>query len=82
MLALALILVASVLTGAALALRRRRTRRAPPLSPALDPLPAGLKHLATTVSDLSDLGLHLHAARRGAASGKPTLGALLDLRHP
>jgi hypothetical protein len=43
-------------------------------------MPAGVKHLATTVSDLSDLGLHL-ASRRGAVIlRKPSLGALLDLR--
>lgn len=78
MLALALA-AAVVLAGAVLGLRRRRSRRLG-LASELDPMPAGVKHLATTVSDLSDLGLHL-ASRRGAViPGKPSLGALLDLR--
>jgi hypothetical protein len=59
--------------------RRRRFVRGAPLAPALDPLPAGLKHLANRVTELSDLDLHL--ARPGRAmSRKPRLGALLGLR--
>ncbi len=78
-LALALSAVAAV-SAAALAVRRARRRR-PALAPGLDVLPAGVKHLASTVSDLSDLGLHLPAAHRAALARKPRLGALLDL-HP
>jgi hypothetical protein len=79
MLALALALAAVVAAGALLGRRRRRARR-PELSAGLDPMPAGVKHLATTVSDLSDLGLHLGARRGAALRQKPRLGALLDLR--
>lgn len=79
MIAIALTL-AAMATAAAVALRRRRARRSSGLSPALDPGPAGLKHLATEVSDLSDCGLHLAAAGRSALSGKPRLGVLLGLR--
>jgi len=78
-LALALAALA-VVSAAALAARRGRKRR-PALAPGLDALPAGVKHLASTVSDLSDLGLHLPAAHRAALARKPRLGALLDL-HP
>jgi hypothetical protein len=80
MLAFALVLALSAV-AAALVLRRRRGRRSPPLSPAIDPLPAGMKHLAKTVSDLSDLGLHLPSARATAVAGKARLGTLLDLRQ-
>lgn len=74
MLAIALIAVAASTTiAAALLLRRRRSRRAG-LAARLDQMPAGVHHLASSVSDLSDFGLHLHAARR---SGKPRLGAAL-----
>ena len=76
--------VLAALTGvcvAALALRGSRRRR-PALAPWLDPLPAGRKHLASTVSELSDLELHLPAARLAALGHKPRLGALLDLRQP
>jgi hypothetical protein len=79
MIAIALTL-AAMAAAAAVALRRRRARRSSGLSPALDPLPAGLKHLVTEVSDLSDRGLHLAAARRSALSRKPRLGVLLGLR--
>jgi hypothetical protein len=79
MLAIALTL-AAMATAAAVVLCRRRVRKAPALD-GLDPLPAGLKHLATTVSDLSDCGLHLPAAQRAVLARKPRLGALLDLRH-
>jgi hypothetical protein len=82
MLALAAILTLSIVVGALLALRRRRGRRAPGLSSTIDPMPAGVKHLARTVSDLSDVGLHLPAARTTALAGKHRLGALLDLRQP
>jgi hypothetical protein len=80
MIAIALTL-AAMATAAAVLLCRRRARKAPALAPGLDPLPAGLKHLATTVSDLSDCGLHLPAAQRAVLARKPRLGALLDLRH-
>lgn len=60
------------------ALRRRGSRR-PSLAARVEPLPAGVKHLASTVSDLSDLGLHLPAATRALAR-KRRLGVLLGLR--
>lgn len=73
MLALALIVFAATATTAAAVVLRRRRARAGVLS-RLDAGPAGLRHLASSVSDLSDVGLHLHAARR---MGKPRLGAVL-----
>jgi hypothetical protein len=79
MIALALIVTAATATTAALALlRRRRTRRGGLLGPSLRSPPAGVHHLASSVSDLSDLGLHLDAARR--AAGRPRLGAVLEQR--
>ena len=81
MLVLALIVVAAAaFTALFIALRRRRARRDDAFAPRLDPLPAGVKHLATTVSDLSDLGIHLHAAHRASSLRKPRLGALIELR--
>jgi hypothetical protein len=82
MLVLAALLSLSIVAGALLARRRRRARRPEGLSSAMDPMPAGVKHLARTVSDLSDLGLHLGSARATALAGKHRLGALLDLRQP
>jgi hypothetical protein len=41
-------------------------------------MPAGVQHLAATLSDLSDGGLDLRAV--SARAGKPRLGALLGLR--
>ena len=77
MIALALVVVAATATtAAAVALRRRRARQGG-LASRHDALPAGLHHLATSVTDLSDLGLHLHAARRDA---KPRLGVFLQPR--
>ncbi|HEY6098816.1 MAG TPA: hypothetical protein VIW03_05265 [Anaeromyxobacter sp.] len=61
-----------------LALRRRSAPR-PSLASRVEPLPAGVKHLASTVSDLSDLGMHLPAATRALAR-KRRLGLLLGLR--
>jgi hypothetical protein len=81
-LVIAAILTLSLGTGVLLALRSRRGRRSPGLSSAIDPMPAGVKHLARTVSDLSDLGLHLPATRTTVLPGRPRLGALLDLRQP
>jgi hypothetical protein len=78
MLASALILAAFA-TGTVLALWRRRTRKTRALAPALGALPAGLKHLATTVSDLSGSGLQLPS--HGAIARKPRLGTLLHLQH-
>lgn len=60
------------------ALRRRSARR-PSLAARVEPLPAGVKHLAATVSDLSDLRLHLPSATRALAR-KRRLGVLLGLR--
>ncbi len=72
---------AATAAATAIALRRRRARRASGLAPALDPLPAGLKHLAATVSDLSDLELRLPSARRSAIGRKGRLAVLLGLRQ-
>lgn len=82
MLALALALaVVATAAVAAFALRRRRSRRGAGLAPRIDPLPAGVKHLASTVSELSDFGVHLSAARRAALERKPRLGILLGSRQ-
>jgi hypothetical protein len=79
--ALAVPLALALAAAGALALRRRRSRGSRELAPMLGPLPAGLKHLGTTVSDLSDVGFHL-SARRLALRRKPRLGAsLLGLRQ-
>ncbi len=69
----------AVTASIVLALRHRRLGRAPILSSHLDPLPAGLKHLAASVGDLSDLGLHLPSATRAFAQRR-RLGVLLGLR--
>jgi hypothetical protein len=71
-------LAAGTSAAALLVLRRRRSRRLLAFGARVTPLPAGIQHLATTVTDLSDVGLHLPAAR--AAAGKPRLGSLLGLR--
>ncbi len=79
MVALALAFVAvSFAALVALGLRRRRPSRRPGLVTRVEPLPAGVKHLAARVSDLSDLGMHLPAATR--ALEKRRLGVLLGLR--
>ena len=74
MLALALIVLAATATTAAALVLRRRRSHAHTFASRLDAGPAGLRHLASSVSDLSDLGLHLHAARR---MGKPRIGVVL-----
>jgi hypothetical protein len=77
--AVALATVAALAALAVVLLLRRRGARPEDLVPRrFDPSPAGLKHLAASVSDLSDLGLHLGAARRPGR--KPRLGMLLGLR--
>lgn len=80
MLVLALAVVATAAV-AAFALRRRRSHRGAGLAPRIDRLPAGVKHLASTVSELSDFGVHLSAARRAALERKPRLGILLGSRQ-
>ena len=70
-------LAAGMSAAALLALRRRRSRK-PASGPGVTPLPAGIQHLAATLSDLSDPSFHLRADRSGA--GKPRLGSLLGLR--
>ncbi len=80
MLVLALAALAAA-TLAAFALRRRRGRRPAGLASRIDARPAGVRHLASTVSELSDLGLHLPEARGAALARKPRLGALLGLRQ-
>jgi hypothetical protein len=77
MLALALLVAAATAVTAAATLLRRRRARHEGLAPRPDALPAGRHHLASSVSELSDLGLHLHLARRSA---KPRLGELLAHR--
>ena len=78
-LALALLVsLALVALALALALRRRRTVRRASLAPLAGPRRPGVSHLASRVSELSDVGIHLHAAQRGAE--KRRLGVLLGLR--
>ncbi len=75
------IALALTLVAVAAALAWRLWRRPAPttsLSSRVEPLPAGVKHLAATVSDLSDLDMHLPAARRALARRR--LGFLLGLR--
>lgn len=79
MVAIALAVLAVTSTVAlALLLRRHRPAHRPDLLGRVEPLPAGVKHLASGVSDLSDLGLHLPAAK--GALERRRLGALLALR--
>jgi hypothetical protein len=78
MVALTLVVAtATAATAAAVVLRRRRARRGGLLTRIdIRPAgPAGVNHLVSSVSDLSDLGIHLHLARR---TGKPRLGAVLE----
>jgi hypothetical protein len=82
---LALVLLASLAAVAlalsaalVLGLRRRRTVRRASLAPLAAPRAPGVSHLADHVSELSDVGFHLGAARRGAE--KRRLGVLLGLR--
>jgi hypothetical protein len=72
------LVVLALAAGLALALRRRSSRSAS-LGARVEPLPAGVKHLASTVSDLSDFHLHLPAATRALARRR-RLGVLLGLR--
>jgi hypothetical protein len=65
--------------GAISLVLRRRSSRPVSLAARVEPLPAGVKHLAATVSDLSDFQFHLPAATRSLAR-KRRLGALLGLR--
>jgi hypothetical protein len=74
---LAALVVLAVTGVVALVLRRRHAPR-PSLASRVEPLPAGVKHLASTVSDLSDFELHLPMVRRALAP-KRRLGVLL---HP
>ncbi len=79
MIELALALVAVIVAAFGWSVRRRRHARRPRLAPRLDALPAGVTQLATRVSELSDLGLHLPAASRTLAHER-RLGVLLGLR--
>jgi hypothetical protein len=74
----AIVVVALTATVGAVALGRRRTGRSGALA-SLEMRPAGVRHLAARVSELSDTGLHLPARNR-AFEGKHRLGALLGLR--
>jgi hypothetical protein len=79
MLGIGLALVALALaSGLAFALRRRSSRPAS-LASRVEPLPAGVKHLASTVSDLSDFQFHLPSATRAQARRR-RLGVRLGLR--
>jgi hypothetical protein len=69
-------LLAVFVVGVALA-RRRRAARTPALSLGTRTGPAGVNHLAASVSELSDLGFHLRAS---AAAPRRRLGALRGLR--
>jgi hypothetical protein len=73
----AALVVLAVAGVVALALRRRSAPTSS-LASRVEPLPAGVKHLASTVSDLSDFELHLPMVRRALAP-KRRLGVLL---HP
>jgi hypothetical protein len=72
------LLAVSVVAPVALALGRKRRAARRAFAPRLDPSPAGLKHLATQVSELSDLRFHLPSAR--SLAPKRRLGVLLGLR--
>jgi hypothetical protein len=74
-----LAILAVAVTGALALVMRRRPSRTPSLASRIEPLPAGVKHLAATVSDLSDFQLHLPAATRALAPRR-RLGVLLGLR--
>jgi hypothetical protein len=77
MIALALTALAAGLSAAAIwVLRRRRTRAT--LARASRLAPAGVKHLARTLRDLSDVGIPLRADR--SSMEKARLGSLLGLR--
>jgi hypothetical protein len=68
-------LLALFVVGVAL-VRRRRAASAMSLALRTRVGPAGVNHLAASVSELSDLGFHL----RATATPRRRLGALLGLR--
>jgi len=70
-------LAAGAAAAALLVLRRRRSRPSLWIGPRITPAPAGLQHLARTLSELSDVGIHL---RSRSSAGKPRLGSLLGIR--
>jgi hypothetical protein len=72
------LLAVSVAAPVAVALGRKRRAARRAFAPRLDRSPAGLKHLAAQVSDLSDLGFHLPSAR--SLAPRRRLGVLLGLR--
>lgn len=72
------LLVVAVAGGVALALRRRPSRQ-PSLASRVERLPAGVKHLASTMSDLSDLRIQAPTGTQALARRR-RLGALLELR--
>jgi hypothetical protein len=79
MFGIGLALLVVTVTGALALALRRRSARGSSLALRVEPLPAGVKHLAATVSDLSDFQLHLPAATRALAPRR-RLGVLLGLR--
>jgi hypothetical protein len=78
MVPVALTVLAAASATALLALRRRRSRRSQAGGERITPVRAGVQHLATTLTDLSDGGFHLRAAP--ARARRPRLGTLLGLR--
>lgn len=76
MIGLAALLALAAAAAAAAALRRRRTERAGALAAPLRAGPAGVRHLAASVSELSDMGLHLPVP----AGRKGRVGSPLGLR--
>ncbi len=75
-LALALLALALLSTVALMVAGRRRRRRAGDFR--VDPLPAGLRHLASHVSSLSSFGMGLPLPPHGVARRRP--GTLVGVR--
>jgi hypothetical protein len=75
-LALATLAALAVVAGSVAVSRRRRIAHQPAIRIAPPSRKAGVSHLAARVSELSDLGLHLHAAQH-----RRRLGTLLGSGH-
>ncbi len=72
----AAIALLAVVTASVAVARRRRSARAPARYVRSRRRPAGVRHLVASVSELSDLDLHLPAA----AAQRRRLGSLLGSR--